>query len=367
MTEVKRGAVVKPAPRIDAVGRRYGRLTVTTDFRWYVSPQGARVLQRVCICDCGGVAYASIGSLKSGNTKSCGCLAREMLTERATHGASGRRTFNIWCLMRKRCDDKRDPAYGGRGISYCDRWGKYEHFVADMGEAPDGLSLERKNNDGGYEPGNCRWATQKEQCRNRRSSRSLTVRGQTHTIVEWAERTGVSRRTIMSRIRLGWDAERAITAPIVYPSYDRSNMGCSRKGVPLLTKLACALLHVKNADGSWLIPESLRGKEAADIVRHVQWDHNIPHAIGGGDTPQNLQPLPKADHLEKTKLDVSSIAKGKRLSKAEEDFRRRLLAKVGQSEPGPEHPKKRKKQWPKGRKIQSQGFPKRSKAPRQGL
>jgi hypothetical protein len=127
--------------------------------------------------------------------------------------------YSIWASMKQRCYDphsKSYPRYGGRGIIVCDRWrNSFGDFLADMGDRPSpDYSLERKDNTGPYSPENCRWATRKEQCRNRRSSRLITHDGQTRPSVEWSELTGVNRATIERRIdHYGWSVSRALTTP----------------------------------------------------------------------------------------------------------------------------------------------------------
>jgi hypothetical protein len=124
----------------------------------------------------------------------------------------------IWSSMVRRCTNPRNkafPAYGGRGITVCDRWRDFTNFLADMGECPEGLSIDRKDNDKGYEPGNCRWATQSEQCRNTRRNVILTLNGVSHCLVEWAEITGINYGTLNDRIRRGWsDADVLQTTPL---------------------------------------------------------------------------------------------------------------------------------------------------------
>lgn len=125
-------------------------------------------------------------------------------------------TYTIWKTMVARCTRphaKDFPRYGGRGITVCERWRTFANFLADMGERPAGLTLDRKDGTGGYEPANCRWATPKEQARNRRNNVLLTHDGQTATVAEWAERTGLERKTLEYRVRAGWPAERALTTP----------------------------------------------------------------------------------------------------------------------------------------------------------
>jgi hypothetical protein len=125
-------------------------------------------------------------------------------------------THAIWRGMLARCRNpnaKDFPRYGGRGISVCARWSLYANFLADMGVRPAGLSLERLRNDEGYSPENCEWATLKAQARNRRSNVLVTHAGVTATVAEWAEKTGLERKTLEYRIRVGWPAERALTTP----------------------------------------------------------------------------------------------------------------------------------------------------------
>ena len=144
---------------------------------------------------------------------------------RATHGhsaspANGRRastTYNTWRAMIVRCSDplcRNYRRYGARGITVCERWGLFGNFLADMGERPRGTTLDRIDSNGNYEPGNCRWATAKEQARNRQSNRLLAFRGEKRCVTEWAELLGMNLSMIKQRLRYGWTIERALTQPI---------------------------------------------------------------------------------------------------------------------------------------------------------
>jgi hypothetical protein len=105
--------------------------------------------------------------------------------------------------------------YGGRGIRVCDRWQSFANFLADMGECPSAThTIDRKNGNGHYEPGNCRWATSKEQHRNKSNNRRITAFGRTLTLVEWAEEKGMDSRTLQMRFQRGWSAERALSRPL---------------------------------------------------------------------------------------------------------------------------------------------------------
>lgn len=170
----------------------------------------------LCLCDCGREHLVAGGNLRSGGTSSCGCKRGTLISEaNSKHGQSGddsTPTYLSWKSMHNRC--RSHPRYHGRGIAICSRWSSFENFLADMGERPPRTSLERKDNNLGYTPENCIWATAKEQARNRETSHQLTFNGRTLSIIEWAEEIGVSERVISQRIQYGWSAERALTTPI---------------------------------------------------------------------------------------------------------------------------------------------------------
>lgn len=152
---------------VDLTGMKFGELTVLSKKEGF-DPVGAKWN---CLCDCGNHTTVNSLKLRTGHTKSCGCL-RTKTKSTLTHGLSNKsRTYRSWKEMRQRCTNKNSGKwkwYGGRGITFCDRWNSYELFLADMGERPDGKTLDRIDSDGNYEPSNCRWASAKQQAESNR-------------------------------------------------------------------------------------------------------------------------------------------------------------------------------------------------------
>ena len=165
-------------------------------------------------CDCGNEKVISASKVKSSHTKSCGCLINEGLIKRSrTHGMAHTKEYNSWASMKARCLNKKNPNYknyGGRGITVCNRWMKFENFYADMGKRPKGKSIDRINNDKGYYKENCRWATRKEQNNNTRGNHLLTYKNRTQTVTQWISEIGINHSTFYSRLRYGWLVERAL-------------------------------------------------------------------------------------------------------------------------------------------------------------
>lgn len=171
-----------------------------------------------CKCECGTLKTIHANTLRNGDSKSCGCLRDEIArAKQTTHGMRGTRTYDTWRGIKGRCLNKDDKAYldyGGRGVTVCDHWLKFENFFADMGVRPEGLTIDRKDNDGDYTPENCRWATQKEQCNNRRNNRIIEYNGEKKTLTAWAEFIGIGWSTLHQRLEKGWSVERALTTPL---------------------------------------------------------------------------------------------------------------------------------------------------------
>jgi hypothetical protein len=198
----------------DLTGRVFGRLTVVSR----ATNAGPKV-RWSCACTCGREPIVHATALRIGHTRSCGCLKVDQPAA-LTHGHSTDQTLTptylTWASMIQRCQNPKNPSfprYGGRGIKVCDAWLKFDGFLLDMGERPQGLTLERINNDGGYEPGNCKWATYKTQNNNRRVNHLLAHKGQTFTLQAWAERTGLKATTIRRRLKMGWTVARALESP----------------------------------------------------------------------------------------------------------------------------------------------------------
>ena len=194
-----------------AVGTRYGRLTVLSDG---VLRKKKRTV--VCVCECGKRVEVNLTNLVTGRSTSCGCYLREVNRNKATHGMSGSRTFRIWNLMIQRCENKNNPAYaryGGRGIKVSPSWHTFTNFLHDMGEGPEGMTLDRVDNNKGYSKNNCRWATIFTQANNKNNNHRITHNGQQRTLAEWSRVVGIKQETIRRRIKSGWSVEKALTIP----------------------------------------------------------------------------------------------------------------------------------------------------------
>jgi hypothetical protein len=191
----------------------YGSWTVVSQ------PTGDKWL---CRCQCGTEKLVVARTLKSGTSKSCGCYRDRKSAERGyRHGFSGTPEYNAYSDMIRRCynsEFKHFNRYGGRGIVVCDRWTNAEsgvaNFIADMGPRPSPrYTLERKDNDGSYEPSNCTWADRKHQARNRNICRRYEYKGKLATAAEHAEDHGLTKKWLESRLTLGWSIAEAIELP----------------------------------------------------------------------------------------------------------------------------------------------------------
>lgn len=189
----------------DITGQRFSRLVV---LRYAETKKGKQHYE--CLCDCGTTKVIQGGNFIRGKSRSCGCLTLEINSTRMlTHGMTGSPTYRVWAAMIQRCTNPRQkenwPLYGGRGIKICDRWlHSFDNFLADMGERPNGKTIDRyPNHDGDYEPSNCRWATSKQQSRNLRKNIILEHDGKTMCLTDWAAFLGISKSRIASRYYRG--------------------------------------------------------------------------------------------------------------------------------------------------------------------
>lgn len=204
--------------KLNLTGEKFGRLTVIEEAG---RAQNGSTLWK-CRCDCGKRVITETRLLRSGNTKSCGCLKIDKVRERTikrntTHGERHTRLYRIWAHMVWRCENPNCAMYehyGGRGIRVCEEWRtSFESFSswAKNNGYNDTLSIDRIDVNGDYEPLNCRWISIVEQQGNKRNNHYLTFDGRTATIAEWSRITGIKAATIQMRIKKGWDAERALT------------------------------------------------------------------------------------------------------------------------------------------------------------
>lgn len=190
-------------------GERFGRLTVVREVDGLASA-GENKRQFLCHCDCGNEKVVRLDLMRSGRAQTCGCR------QRMKHGDTGSYTYSSWANIKDRCRNPRSPdylRYGGRGIAICERWLDFSKFLADMGERPSGTTIDRIDSEGDYEPENCRWATKKQQGRNRRNNRMLTHNGDTLCLSEWAKRLGVAVNVIRWRLASGWTVAESLTTP----------------------------------------------------------------------------------------------------------------------------------------------------------
>lgn len=214
---------------IDLTGKKFGKLTVIKR----VGSDKYKNAVWLCRCDCGKESIRVTSRLKSGYTKSCGCLSVQKLLERnIKHNQTNTRLYKIYKGLFQRCYVTSNPAYknyGGRGIKICDEWiDKKSGFINFYNWAinngyKDNLSIDRINNNGNYEPNNCRWSTRKQQSNNRRSNHYITYNGETHTLKEWSEILNISYSMLNHRIQRNWDLEKALFFPSRKELYNENN------------------------------------------------------------------------------------------------------------------------------------------------
>lgn len=196
----------------DLTGQVFGRLTVM----YYAEKRNNQACW-LCRCKCGAEKIIRSSNLKSGHTKSCGCLKEQGYNR--THGRRHTPEYCSWTGMIQRCHNPKScqySHYGGRGIDVCRQWrNSFEAFFEDMGDRPSKEhTIDRIDNSKGYSPDNCKWATRKEQSRNRRSNRIVNHNGKSQTVTEWSEELGISYGAILARLNRGWSTEKALTTPV---------------------------------------------------------------------------------------------------------------------------------------------------------
>lgn len=204
---------------INLEGKQYERWTVLKE----ASRRGSRSARHwTCQCTCGKIRDVLQSNLTQNLSRSCGCLMLEnSVSTHTKHGASkfGKETteYVIWKGIRKRCRNKNNPRYkdyGGRGICVCERWNSFKNFLMDVGPRPSSRhSIDRIDNNGNYEPSNCRWATNNEQTENSRRSLLLTYNQLTLTASQWEKELNLPHGIVRQRIRLGWNVERTLCTP----------------------------------------------------------------------------------------------------------------------------------------------------------
>lgn len=203
---------------IDRTGIVYGRLTVLRRFECGPASKGKRT-KWVCKCECGSEAVATGHELASGDTLSCGCFQRESTGNRnRRHGMVRTPTYRSWQAAKDRCYNKRNeryPIYGAKGVTMCERWrNSFQAFLSDMGERPKGMTIDRIRADGHYEPDNCRWATNSEQVRNKRTN--VEWNGARVTIADLAKSVGVPRPSLNKLLIRGLSVEDAVAHAVAH-------------------------------------------------------------------------------------------------------------------------------------------------------
>lgn len=204
---------------IDLTGHVIGKLVVVQR-----APNIGKQPAWKCQCACGGEKIVAGMYLRTARVHDCGCgSAERRRAGRVRHGLTGAPEWATWKSMRERCVRPKAPAwehYGGRGITVCERWlESFENFYADMGPRPDGMTLDRIDNNGNYDPGNCRWATMEEQQNNRRSNVLVTLDGETKTLKQWATHFGVPYPVVKDRRSKGVEGA-ALFAPLERRAYN---------------------------------------------------------------------------------------------------------------------------------------------------
>lgn len=204
---------------LDRTGVRFGKLVAISCFK---KPEWPKRTYWNCVCDCGKEIAVQGGHLQMGHTVSCGCAKADLISAaKTTHGHTANhgstKEYSAWLGMKNRCYNPNYYLYhhyGGKGVTVCQKWlDSFESFLADMGNATDGYSLERKNTAGNYESDNCKWADAVEQQNNKTNNVKITYDGKTLSTGQWARVVGICHKRIWARVKAGWSPERILTTP----------------------------------------------------------------------------------------------------------------------------------------------------------
>lgn len=199
---------------LNLVGQKFGRLTILK--RNFLDKH--RDSHWLCQCDCGNQTTVRGMNLIRNHTVSCGCFQKEQTGKaQFKHGMINTAAYESWAHMLQRCSNKNNKDYknyGGRGIRVCKKWFKFENFFADMGERPEGLTLERIRNNDDYKPSNCCWTTRTMQNNNSRKNVIIEYKNQRLTIAQWAKKIGLSYGVLFMRLKRNWSIEKALTKEV---------------------------------------------------------------------------------------------------------------------------------------------------------
>lgn len=205
----------------DLTGKEFGELKVISRADNHITPSGQKLTKWKCECKkCGKIIEVLAHNLTRGHTRSCGCsFTQHNLKHENCVGNTVSRLYNIWAGMKARCYRKSNPRYkqyGKRGISICDEWLIFKNFEtwALSNGYNDELTIDRIDNNGNYEPSNCRWVTPKIQSNNSRQNVVITFDNESHTISEWSDITGIPYKALWYRLNSGWSVQKSLTTPV---------------------------------------------------------------------------------------------------------------------------------------------------------
>jgi len=290
-----------------SAGDRFGLLTV----RCAVDEETRASRRRFeCVCDCGNKVVVRAPSLYGKHTRSCGCL--RFAAHAKTHGLSGTKEYDLLHKIKRRCLNSSDPAfqnYGGRGIEVAAEWlgqGGFERFFEHVGKAPSPHhTLDRIDNNRGYEPGNVRWATRAEQSRNTRRTVHIHAFGKTLPMTDWCAEYGLYRNAIRERMGYGWDMPRAIAERLVCAKVRRHRPPMLEACVVLSTSGSICFEHCPEGRSAGYIPDSA-------VLWEVLWDRR--EALGGVAHSHPGTGIPAPSHTDLSTFAAVECALGRRLT-----------------------------------------------------